>query len=48
MLPTISLLFNFSTFNELAACRKMRNVIGLSYVMREKQFLLLKSALKNE
>jgi hypothetical protein len=47
MITTTSLLFNFSTSNELSACRRMKNAIGLdSRVMRKKHFLLLQYALK--
>jgi hypothetical protein len=43
---TIS-LFNFSTSSELSVCKKLKKIIELYFrVMREKQFLLLKSALK--
>jgi hypothetical protein len=49
MITTISLLFNCSTCNELSACRKIKNAIGLdSCVTREKYFLLLKYVLKIE
>jgi hypothetical protein len=40
--PTISLFFNFFTFNERSVCRKIENTIGHdSYGTREKQFFYL-------